>query len=186
MRAPPIQLRLLPLAALAAALGSGCSGDPVRDAAISALGPEDSNGPGPDHRPGQPCLLCHSSGGPAASKAFAVAGTVYKTPKAGDDGQDSITVQFVDANGGGPVVSPTTGPTGNFYVPIADWGNMAFPLKVGLYDDAKSPPTQTMTSLIGREGSCNFCHRPNPSGDLSQAQVDLTRSSAGQIYYKSQ
>ena len=171
------------LLALLAAASSGCSGDPVRDAAIAALGPEDTAGPGPDHRPGQPCLLCHSAGGPAASKALAIAGTVYKTPQAGADGQDGITVQFVDSRGTGPRVPPPTGPSGNFYVPLGDWPDMAFPIRVGLYDDPTGGPKQAMQSLIGREGSCNFCHRPNKSGDLTPADLDLTRSSAGQIFF---
>jgi hypothetical protein len=173
-------LRFLTLAALA----SGCS-DPVRDDAIAALGPEDSGGPGPDHRPGQPCLLCHSSGGPASSKAFAIAGTVYKSSAANADGADNVVVQFIDARGGAPVVVPTTGPTGNFYVPIGDWPTMAFPVRVGLYDSLDGPPVEIMKSLINREGSCNYCHRPNPGGDsLTPDQIDQSRSSAGQIFYK--
>src|SRR5579864_2181231 len=53
----------------------GC-GDPVPDSKIIALGPEDpSVPPGPAHRPGQPCLVCHQAGGKAAP--FSVAGTIY-------------------------------------------------------------------------------------------------------------
>jgi hypothetical protein len=183
MRTVPVTLVGVVTVIASAALAAACS-DPVVDDAIAALGPEDPGGPGPEHRPGQPCVLCHSKGGPASSKAFAVAGTVYQTPT-GTDGADQVTVEFVDANGTGPRANPTTGPSGNFWVPIEDWENLAFPIRVGLYDDADKPPTQQMVSLIGREGSCNFCHRPLPSGDLSKAQIDQTRSSAGQIYFGS-
>src|SRR5262245_50333962 len=76
LRADPRVLILgasLPLLCL---LAVGCT-DPVRQAQIDKLGPEDPAVPvGPDHRPGQACVLCHSEGGPASSKAFAIAGTV--------------------------------------------------------------------------------------------------------------
>ena len=51
--------------------------NPVHDNEVAALGPEDpSVPPGPDHRPGQPCLVCHGGSGPASAQ-FAVGGTVY-------------------------------------------------------------------------------------------------------------
>lgn len=177
-------LRLLCLiAALGAAIGSGCT-DPTRDRQIEALGP-DTEPNGPDHRPGQPCLVCHSAGGPAEAKAFAIAGTVYKTSKVREEGAQAVIVQFVDANDSKPLEIPETGPTGNFFVPIGDWPNLAFPIRVALYEIAEDPPKQTMRSLINREGSCNFCHRPNvdpKQADDPETAKDLSRSSAGQIY----
>src|SRR4051794_4421968 len=74
------------LASTAGPLAFVSCGDPVSDARIAALGPEDPGvPPGPLHRPGQPCVVCHSRQGPASP--FLVAGTVYsergsKTPLA--------------------------------------------------------------------------------------------------------
>jgi hypothetical protein len=171
------------LASSLAIIGSSCGGT-VRDTMIQNLGPEDPAVPiGPEHRPGQPCVLCHEKGGPAASKPFAIAGTIYKTAKAGAAGATDVFVQFRDARGGGPVVSPQSGESGNFYVPLQDWPDMTFPIRVGLYKNLNDPPAATMQSLIGREPSCNFCHRPLPSGDLSDDQLQATRSSAGAIVF---
>mgnify|MGYP006976433805 CR=1 FL=1 len=66
-------------AACAAALllGAGCRYDPVPQAIIDSLPPDDGE-PGPNHRPGQPCNVCHSKYG-GATPVFAVAGTVYPT-----------------------------------------------------------------------------------------------------------
>jgi len=171
------------IAALGAAIGSGCS-DPTRDRQIEALGP-DTETPGPDHRPGQPCILCHSEGGPAESKAFAIAGTVYKTSKVGEDGIEGVVVQFIAANDSKPVALPSTGPTGNFFVPVEDWPDIVFPIRVALYNNEDDPPVQTMKSLINKEASCNFCHRPNvdpKKTDDEDVAKDLSRQSAGQIY----
>ena len=170
------------LGVAAASSGSGCT-DPVRDAEIEALGPEEpGQSPGPDHRPGQPCLHCHSKGGPASNKPFAMAGTVFQTELPDSPAAEGVTVQFIDAKNGAPIISPETGPTGNFYVPLQDWPNLAYPVRVGLYEALDAPPKIIMQSLIGREGSCNYCHRRNPDGDLSEQQVKASRSSAGQIY----
>jgi len=165
-------------------ISGGCT-DPVRDAQIQALG--DETGPiGPDHRPGQPCVLCHSAGGPASNKPFALAGTIYKNAT-DDTGAKDITVQFVDARGQGPFQLPLpTSDSGNFYVPLEDWPKLAFPVRVALYTDPNKAPVQTMKSLIGREGSCNYCHRPNvipeAGGKLSKEDANDARDSVGQIY----
>jgi hypothetical protein len=180
-------------AAFAVAIGgtSGCT-DPVRDAEIEALGPEaPGESPGPEHRAGQPCLHCHSKGGPAEAHPFAIAGTIYETSAWDSKPASNITVQFVDANGASPRSEPpVSNDVGNFWLPVEDWPGMAFPLRVGLYDDPGKPPIQVMNSLIGREGSCNFCHRPNINpNDIKEADDEqkarlLTDSteSAGQIY----
>jgi hypothetical protein len=175
--------------ALIAAASVSCT-DPVRDQQIAALGDETEGGPGPDHRPGQPCLLCHSDGGPASSKPFAIAGTIYASSKPGADGEEDIFVQFKDARGHEPLVPAQSGPSGNFYVPLSDWPNIAFPIRVGLYKvNVDTPPVAVMKSLINREGSCNYCHRPNldpadlPDGkDEKKHVLQTTTSSAGQIY----
>ena len=176
---------LLVVVAVAAggATVAGCT-DPVRDAEIEALGPEEPGVPlDGDHRPGQPCLHCHTKGGPAKT-AFAIAGTVYETDEPGSKGADGIFVQFVDSAGGAPREIPQTGPSGNFYVPLQDWPDIRYPIRVGLYTDLNGPPTVVMKSLINREGSCNFCHRPNIE-DPNEDEIEESRSSAGQIYMRS-
>lgn len=183
--AVPLSVLLVPVLA---ATGSGCT-DPVRDQQIAALGEETEGGPGPNHRPGQPCLLCHSEGGPASGKAFAVAGTIYKSSKAGAEGANEIFVQFKDASGGEPVVPAQSVESGNFWVPLTDWPDITFPVRVGLYKGLTEAPTAVMASLINREGSCNYCHKPNiDSGDLPSDKderrkaLQPTTESAGQIY----
>jgi len=131
--------------------------DPVHDAEVAALGPEDpSVPPGPDHRPGQPCLVCHSE--------FSVAGTVYE-----DDLQtpfNGATVNLTDAVGN--QTSATTNEVGNFWVLEKDW-KPVFP--IGTYtDDAGNTiygvtvvgndanNTAQMQTHIGRDGSCATCH----------------------------
>ena len=161
-------------------VAAGCS-DPVLDDAITALGDEQGS-PGPEHRAGQPCVLCHSKSGPASGTPFAVAGTIYQT-SAGTTGADNVTVQFVDARGGAPLVNPKTNSAGNFWVLESEWPDIAFPLRVGIYNDPASPPAQVMNSLIGREGSCNFCHRPFATGsNLTPQEVLDNQSSQGPIF----
>lgn len=174
---------LLFVAVVVAATSLGGCTDPVRDAEIEALGPEEPGVP-PDaeHRPGQPCLHCHTKGGPAKT-AFAIAGTIYETDQPGSKGADGIFVQFVDSAGGAPREIPQTGPSGNFYVPLQDWPDLKYPVRVGLYEDLSGPPTVVMKSLINREGSCNFCHRPNIA-DPTDEEIDDSRSSAGQIFLR--
>ena len=54
----------------------------------------------------------------------------------------------------------------------------SLPFKVGLLKDGKPIP---MTSTVNREGSCNFCHRPNPGSPYALPDED-PRSSIGQIF----
>ncbi len=71
-RAPALLVAVAVLATLA--VGGACGGDPVHDEEVAALGPEPGGGaPGPEHRPGQPCLVCHGGSGPASEgEQFAV------------------------------------------------------------------------------------------------------------------
>lgn len=171
------------LVLLIATFALSCT-DPVRDQDIEALGPEDPAVPqGENHRAGQPCLLCHSSGGPAGNHPFAVAGTIYQSSAPDSEPATDIAVQFVDATGGGPRLTPVTNDVGNFWIPLEDWPDMAFPLRVGIYTDETKAPSQTMKSLIGREGSCNYCHQKTLAGDdLDAADPDDNRRYVGQIY----
>jgi hypothetical protein len=148
---------------LALALETGCN-DPVHDAQIAALGPEDPAVPvGPLHRPGQPCLACHDGNGPA-SLAFGTAGTVFQ------DAMDptpmvSAIVQLTDAATN--VTSAETNCAGNFFVELVDW-TPVFPVHVQvIYGDMSSQ----MLSHFDRYTSCAQCH----TGTVSS-------SSVGQIY----
>jgi hypothetical protein len=161
-------------------LGVACT-DPVRDKRIEELGGEDpAVPPGPDHRPGQPCLACHSEEGPAKAK-FAVAGTVYQTPSAGARGAAGVTVKFVDGEGYGPARDPVTSESGNFFVPKGDW-DVAFPFRVGLYKPPEAKPLVVMQTTVNREGSCNFCHKPNVAPPYDEAGIEQNKQSIGQIY----
>jgi len=148
------------------ALIASCT-DPVRDQRVEDLPPED--GPGPDHRAGQACLLCHSEGGRAKTH-FAVAGTVFENEASNAKGAPGIVVKFVDGLGRGPSIDPVTGPSGNFFVPVSDW-DPAYPFSVGLYEPGKTEPIQRMKTSVNREGSCNFCHRKNPATEDSIGQI---------------
>lgn len=155
------------LLAAVAHLALSCS-DPVRDGAIAELGPEAPNvPPGPDHRPGQPCVVCHSAGGPASSKPFVVAGTVYRTldPPAGAEG---IEVRIIDADGKGPRDPVITGRSGNFFVPEGPWA-VTYPFRTGLFRDGKE--IVSMRTTVNREPSCNYCHRgPDAPSGLTPEQ----------------
>ncbi len=140
----------LTLACLLAACG-----DPVHDEAVAALGGESGSvGPGPTHRPGQPCLVCHESAGPG-SPNFAVAGTIY-TVKGGTDPAVGAVVHVTDAKGA--IVDRTTNTAGNFYVTSAEW-TPVFPLTVAV---SYGTLTATMRTHIGRDGACASCHFGTP------------------------
>ena len=152
------------LVAASAAVSPGCV-DPTHDAAVNALGPEDPNVPrGPNHRPGQPCLACHGSEGPA-SHEFSIGGTVYMVR-----GQPApamgATVQLEDINGS--VANPQTNAVGNFYIPVGEWTPVypMIPLNVTL-----GSAIQQMSTHIGRDGSCADCHAE-----------PLSPTTAGHIY----
>jgi hypothetical protein len=174
-------IALLGLISLAACSSVSCS-DPVRDRRIGELGGEDPNVPtGPLHRPGQPCVLCHSAGGPASKAPFAVAGTIFATNRADADGAEGVQVLFIDAASSQRRYD--TNAAGNFYIPESEWSDLTFPFKVGLLSkDGKQVP---MNSTVNREGSCNFCHRPVPGSKLS-LPTDDPRSAIPQIFVAAQ
>ena len=145
-----LQPSLLILAMIAAA----CT-DPVKDHAIDRLGQEKSGIPeGPEHRPGQPCVLCHSEGGTASGKKFAIAGTIYDT-KAAARGAENVKVVFVDS--AGSERQAFTNAAGNFFIRESEWPDLTFPFKTGV---ARGNLTTNMSTTVNREGSCNFCHVP--------------------------
>jgi hypothetical protein len=172
----------MPVAVVAfAAFAASCT-DPVLDDKIDALGGEvDGVDPGPDHRPGQPCVLCHSAGGPASDDVFALAGTVYETADA-RVGAPGVEILLVDSHGTTPtrvidgnVVPILTSRAGNFFVRDTEWPDLRFPVKTAISRDTY----HQMQSHIAREPSCAGCHRdPDPKvfGDRLSA--------VGHIYVK--
>jgi hypothetical protein len=147
-------VRSLALFALAA-IASSC--DPVHSAEVSALGGETPGVPhGPTHRPGQPCLLCHSG-------EFSVAGTVFVTP---DDRTAAVgvAVNLVDSQGNAFVAS--TNEAGNFFVRVEQY-QPVYPMKVSIEYGGITAP---MTANVGRNGSCASCHA-DPVGPSSPGHV---------------
>jgi hypothetical protein len=154
---------LFPCGILAGGL-LGC-GDPAADAAVSALGPETPGvPPGPKHRPGQPCLVCHGPSG-AARSPFSLAGTLYR-----EKGKPAVLgradVAVTEATGRKFVVRSNC--AGNFYVSPVDFTPRA-PFWVSVTYLAE---TIDMESPVYREGSCASCHH-EPAGALSAGAVFL-------------
>lgn len=176
----PRALVLATLAITAAAsLGfatSGC-GNPASDVRIEQLGGENPNvEPGEYHRPGQPCVLCHSEY-EGAAPLMSVAGTVFA---------DQITLLPVEGalvvltDTRGITVSVETNCVGNFFVPAGAWDDKyrdpQFPLSAEIrcptYDETGQPivddagaavlRVKSMGSVISRDGSCAGCHTSGP------------------------
>lgn len=143
-------LSMLLLTALGATASTSCF-DPVHSDEVDALGPE-VNGvsPGPNHRPGQPCRVCHGGQGPA-SPEFSIAGTVY-AKRGKPQPQRGVEVVVTDANG--VTKTAVSNDVGNFYIPIDAW-SPTFPVTVELNASGTVKP---MITPIGRNGGCGFCH----------------------------
>jgi hypothetical protein len=169
-------LAAVALAALAP-LSTGCRNDPAVQSIIDSLGPETGT-PSATHRPGQPCLACHTSYD-GASPEFAVAGTLYGLAAGGGSLVPAPNVRVVveDSIGvnGEPGVTRTacSNSVGNFYILASDWADPlpTFPLspRVNVIPSTGSNGTG-MVSLIGRDGSCATCH-------MLPAQVNAMSSS---------
>jgi hypothetical protein len=160
----------------------GCLGSTTREEERAALGDTDHHvlvdgrweEPGPLHRPGQPCLVCHSGAHPAEGTSFEVAGTIYE--RATDRyGVAGVLVTLEDAEGSYAQV--VTNRTGSFMVvregdddesDESDEGMVsarrAFvpPLRVTLERDGVERP---MRSFVWREGSCASCHQADEAVD---------------------
>lgn len=139
--------------------------DPVLDQKLAALGPESPGGPGPNHRPGQPCVICHNPAGSAKSH-FAFAGTIYRD-KAGKVPLGDVEVILTDARGSKFVGKSNC--SGNVYFPIGRT-NAAFPVWVSM---KKGEHTVNMESAIFREPDCAVCHS-EPANATSAGAVFLT------------
>ncbi|HEX3772553.1 MAG TPA: hypothetical protein VHV30_16860 [Polyangiaceae bacterium] len=154
--------------AAALVLGVPACIDESHDLEVDALGGETSNvNPGPTHRPGQPCLVCHGGLGPG-SPQFVVAGTVYAVEGATTPARGArVTIE--DTNGS--FYNATTNEVGNFYIAPDQWSPV-FPLQATVSQGGAS---QQMLTHIGRDGSCAGCH-VNPASATSPGAVYVTPS----------
>lgn len=180
--ARPVAHSLLLLATMGTALafGGSCNLDPVHRAGVNGLGPENDALYPVDseyHRPGEPCGLCHSDKGPAASK-FVLSGTIFWGPDDYNARVDNAYVRILDAN-----KTPrcfVTNCNGNFFVRENDFRDITFPILVSVeraVDPTKldSPTLQIrrMSSHVGREASCATCHIQGLRDFASPGQIRL-------------
>ncbi|HLM76741.1 MAG TPA: hypothetical protein VK459_28770 [Polyangiaceae bacterium] len=169
----PSELALFTLSALSIAVAvvgaaSGC-GNPAVDARIEALGEENPSVPESEfHRPGQPCVLCHSVY-EGADPEITVGGTIFASPSkiAGElpVAVEGAEVTLIDAEG--VVKTATTNCAGNFFLTKEQW-NPSFPLQVEVRYPApgaqeQQKPAPSMASRISRDGSCAGCHYGPPN-----------------------
>jgi hypothetical protein len=172
---------------VAALLGGVSCGDPIHDVEVTALGPEAPGvSPGPNHRPGQPCLLCHGGLGPG-NTTFVTAGTIYASEYAAGTtsylGASGADVHLIDATGS--THEALTNASGNFYV-TSDMWNPVFPIGEYPIDSGMAgnditvapggvamPFPIPMKTSIGRGGeyaSCAYCHF-DPPGPTSPGHI---------------
>jgi hypothetical protein len=145
--------------------------DPVLDDRVAALGGETPGvHPGPLHRPGQPCLLCHD-GALGDPSAFSVAGTVFQVPGSRRPAV-SAEVYLTDVTGSNHVA--TTNAAGNFYVTPGEW-TPSFPVQV-VVKPAVGPDVFMLS--LAEDGSCATCHSDPPGRD-SPGHVSLTLDDGG-------
>ncbi len=151
--------------------------NPVNNARQDALGGEQAGVPrGPLHRPGQPCTVCHGTGGGAPN--FALAGTVFVDASSTQPLVGAV-VQVIESDGGQKYL--TTNAAGNFYISSDDWSPQ-FPLwtSVGYTcgDAAATYVHADMQSQIFRATVCADCHF-DPLGPSSVGHVYLSEPPSG-------
>lgn len=159
-------LLLLPLLAIAA-----CRYDPAQQDIIDDLG-EEKGTPSAKHRPGQPCLACHTTYG-KAEPALAIGGTVYALdiPNNKIIPAENILVTLLDSKGASRKACSNA--AGNFFVAKDKWEDITFPI-------TPIAGGITMRSLIGRDGSCASCHKL-PNDDSTDEVTGAGKDSAGVI-----
>jgi hypothetical protein len=146
----PPRILLLAVAAPLAVLASCVDTTHVDE--VQALGGEAPGvAPGPDHRPGQPCLVCHGGEGPASSD-FSVAGTVYAVYQ---QSAPAVGAQVQIEDIAGAVGVATTNSAGNFYILASQW-QPTYPIQMQV---ALGSANNQMLTHVGREGSCAACHQ---------------------------
>jgi hypothetical protein len=163
---PRAGIAVLVLAAAAGptSCGNPLNDDPVRDESIAALGPEPGDvRPGPLHRPGQPCVVCHSDAGNAPS--FSLGGTVYVDKDSRVPVSD-VAMVVIDAKN--LIFKTNTNCAGNFFVRTAEF-SPHYPIWLSL----RAPGVaRDMDSPVYREGSCAPCHS-DPRSPTSAGHVYL-------------
>lgn len=156
-------LRLSALAVACAIAGAGCLGTTPQEAEAERIGDDPPHGP--EHNPGNDCLVCHT---------FAIAGTIYR--RATDaEGVGGARVRMTDARG--RTFDAITNRAGNFIVErgsggdgftIEDEGTTelqfdpAFPVRASV---SLGELEQEMITSIHRHGGCNDCHRREADAD---------------------
>jgi hypothetical protein len=165
-----------------ASVGSSCNLDPVHRAGVNGLGPEADLYPAESeyHRPGEPCVLCHSDKGPADSK-FVLAGTIFWGPDNYNARVDNAYVRVLDANKTKRCF--VTNCNGNFFVRDTEFPNITFPLLVSVERtvdpaqlDSETLQIRRMSGHIGREPSCAICHIQGLRDFASPGQIRLFNS----------
>lgn len=136
--------------------------DPTNEAAVAAQGPEEpAVPPGPLHRPGQPCLVCHDG---ETGRAFSLAGTVFWA-QGSDIPATATEVLVLDDTGAR--FTAVTNCAGNFFVRPEEY-EPVFPLWVAL---RRGKVGVAMDSPARGEGSCAGCHG-----------LEAGPTSAGRVY----
>lgn len=120
-------------------------------ALLAACGEEDT---GPEMRPGDNCLRCHSSGGEASEVRFTAAGTVFPAADAAkSDGVEGAIVRLQKADGG--ILELRTNRVGNFFTRE----RLAADLRPEVEFEGR---VEQMP--VTANGACNSCHNQPPSG----------------------
>ena len=143
-------------------LVTGCFGQPG-SRAEDELGDVDHEPTGREHRPGQPCLVCHGADYTPGGDVFEVAGTIFETPDS-VLGLRGAFVILTDADE--REVRLESNRAGNFY--LESDRSLRFPLQVAIEFEG----TQVeMRSPIVREGSCAHCHTKDGPNEASVGRV---------------
>jgi len=157
----------------------GCIGTSPEEAANQAQGPYDDGDE--EHRPGQPCLVCHNEDYSPGDDVFAVAGTIFL--RATDDDEDGLRdAEVVVTDALDREFRALTNDAGNFMVKVKkgrdtrqkDDGKLEigyqpkYPLRVKVVFGADEVEMQ---SLIWRDGSCAGCHRGEAATTSSVEKV---------------
>lgn len=142
----------------------GCFGQPGT-ADEAALGDVDHRPTGDEHRPGQPCLVCHGIEYTPGDEVFELAGTIYETIDA-ESGMNDVDVIIEDADG--REIRLRSNRAGNFY--LEEGETIRFPLHVAI---ERGEERMEMRSPILREGSCAHCHTKDGPNESSVGRVFL-------------
>jgi len=157
--------------------------DPLKDRQIAELGEEQDGFPeSPIHRPGQPCVLCHSDYF-GAEPQMVLGGTVFVEPEEPGGpllGAPGYEIRLLDSQGeitGQGLI--TTNECGNFWVTEEQF-QPAYPLRVEVFgpslaDADRSVQISVMSTRIGRDGSCGGCHA-EPVSPLSPGAILIPRA----------